>query len=250
MKELREIWARGGCALNGWLALPCAFSAELLSKQAWDSLTIDMQHGLVDYATMTTMLTATATRPGLPALARTPWLDEGFIMRTLDAGAAGIICPMINTPDDAKRFADCVRYPPIGRRSYGPARAMAHYGADYFSRANDEVVALAMVETAEAVANIDAILATVGIDGVYIGPSDLAVSLGYAPSFTPSDAAVLDAIATILAAAKKHGKVAGMHTNDAATAAMRREQGFDLVTAGTDTRLLADASANLLRQLK
>ena len=246
MRQLRDLWQSGQAARNGWLSLPGAFSAELMAAQPWDALTVDMQHGLIDYAALTTMLPAAGD---MPILVRVPWLAEGDIMKTLDAGAAGIICPMINTRADAERFAACVRYPPAGRRSFGPIRAQVRWGTDYYRRANDEIVALAMIETREAVANADAILTTPGIDGVYIGPADLSCSYGVTPSFAPEDPEVLQAIDAIFAAAQRHHAVAGIHTNDANTAATRIRQGFSLVTVATDARLISAGAAAALTQL-
>ncbi len=246
MQQLRELWRNGGVARNGWLSLPCAFSTELMAAQPWETMTIDLQHGLIDYAAMTAMLPAAGDKP---VLARVPWLAEADIMKALDAGVAGVICPMVNTRADAERFAACMRYPPAGKRSFGPIRAQVRWGADYYRRANDEVLALAMIETREAVANVDAILSTPGIDGLYIGPADLSCSYGALPSFAPSDPEVLQAIDTIFTAAKQHGVVAGIHTNDVDTAAARIQQGFQLVTVATDARLIATGAAAVLTQL-
>lgn len=239
MKEnsLRKIWDSGRCAVNGWLSLPSPLAAEAMAKQGWDSLTIDMQHGFVDYAAITTMLPAAAAA-GIDALVRVPWLDEADIMKALDAGAAGVICPMINSRAAAERFAAAVRYPPQGARSFGPLRAALHYGDDYPRRANQSVIALAMIETAEAVENVADILSVAGIDGVYIGPADLACSLGCEVSFTPTTGAVAAAIEVIYAAAAKAGRRAGIHTGSPAFAATMRDKGFDLVTIQSDLRFM------------
>ena len=247
MRDLRQLIQNGGCALNGWLSLPCAFSAELMAQQQWDSLTIDLQHGLADHATMTAILTAVAAKP---VLVRVPWLTESDIMRALDAGAAGILCPMINTRADADRLAASVRYPPVGHRSYGPIRALIRHGDDYYRRANDEIIALAMIETREGLAAVDDIVATPGLDGVYIGPADLSCALGHPPTFQPTAAEVLSAIDHILAAAKKHGRIAGIHANDPATAKKWRDKGFNFITAATDARLIATAGAAILSAIK
>lgn len=248
MRRLRGVWAQGECAFNGWMSLPCAFSAELMARAGWDCLTVDMQHGLADYAAMTAMLTAAGETP---VLVRVPWLEESAVMRALDAGAAGVICPMINSPAEAVRFVECVRYPPAGRRSFGPVRAQLCFGDDYYARANDEVVALAMVETREGVACVDDILAVPGLDGVYVGPADLACSLGYAPSFAPRDREVVAAIdAVAVAARRREGAVAGLHANDAETARAARRRGFNFVTAATDARVLRAGMAAVVDQLK
>jgi len=151
---LRRIWAEGRAAVNGWLAIPSSFSAETMAHQGWDSLTVDMQHGVVDYQTAVTMLAAISTTDVTP-LVRVPWLDPGIIMKMLDAGAYGVICPMVNTVADAETLVGACRYPPAGRRSFGPIRALLYAGADYPKHANETVIAFAMIETQEALDNLD-----------------------------------------------------------------------------------------------
>lgn len=241
---LDAVWQKGGCALNGWLAMPSAFAAEVMAAQGWDSLTVDMQHGLADYRAMVAMLAAVNTTK-TAALARVPWLDEAMIMRTLDAGADGIICPMINNRNDALRLAAATRYPPLGKRSFGPIRARIVFGGDYADFAN-ELPVLAMLETAEAVENADAILSVPGISGVYAGPSDLAYSLGCEISapFAPPVSAALD---EILAAARRNNSRAGVHTLSPEEGNAMREKGFDLVTIQSDVRLLTAAARAVVR---
>ena len=139
--RLRDNRAKQCGSINGWLAIPHAFSAETMAHQGWDSLTLDMQHGLIDYAAAVNMLTAIASTD-TAALVRVPWLDPGIIMRMLDAGAGGIICPMVNSAADAERFVSAMRYPPLGQRSFGPIRALLHYGADYAEHANRDTLAV------------------------------------------------------------------------------------------------------------
>ena len=125
--------------VNGWLAIPNSFSAEVMAHQGWDSLTVDMQHGISDYQNAVTMFQAICTTSTAP-LTRVPWLEEGIVMRMLDAGAYGVICPMINKASDAERFVQACYYPPFGQRSFGPIRALFSLGADYPSHANDEIL--------------------------------------------------------------------------------------------------------------
>ena len=187
---------------------------------------------------------------GVPTLCRVPWNEPGIIMKVLDAGFTGVICPMINTHADAERFAAACRYAPKGSRSFGPTRALNVYGADYAKAANDFVITFAMIETGEALANLDAILSVDEIDGVYIGPSDLALSLGYAPSLLPQDAAVLDAIATIRERAKVTGRIAGIHCGSPAMVRSMLDAGFDLATLLTDARLFTTAVAGQLAEAR
>ena len=175
--RLRTLWQADQAVVNGWLAIGNSFSAETMAHQGWDSLTIDMQHGVIDYAAMVTMLQAISTTDAVPVV-RVPWLEPGIIMKSLDAGAYGIICPMVNTREDAQRLVSYTHYAPQGARSFGPVRALLYGGADYAAKANETVVAFAMIETAQALDNLDAILSVEGLDAIYIGPSDLSLALG------------------------------------------------------------------------
>lgn len=239
MRENRliDIWNSGKTAVNGWLTVPTSWSAEILAHAGFDSLTIDLQHGLIDYQTALGMLQAVSTTEAVP-IARVPWNDPGIIMRLLDAGAYGIICPMINRGTDAEAFAGACRYPPEGYRSYGPIRASIYAGEDYVSRANRTILAFAMIETAEALRNLDDIAGTKGLNGLYVGPYDLSMSLGLPKlaDFTNRD--LLRALDDVLSSAKKHGLVAGIHCHAPESVAMLSERGFRLITPANDTALL------------
>ena len=208
--RIRTIWKAGGAVVNGWLAIPNAFSAETMAHQGWDSLTIDLQHGVVDYQAAVNMLTAISTTNTVPVV-RVPWLEPGILMKTLDAGAYAVICPMVNTRADAELLVAATHYQPRGTRSFGPVRALLYGGADYPKHANDTIVVFAMIETKQALDNLDEILSVKGLDAVYIGPSDLSLALGCTPTFDDVDKPVVEAIDHILARAKAHGLVAGIH---------------------------------------
>ena len=235
---LRTAWAEGRHTANGWLSIPSAFAAEVMAHQPWDSLTIDLQHGLVDYQTAVGMLQAISTTDVVP-MVRVPWLDPGIIMKTLDAGSYGVICPMIDDRHQAAAFVRACRYPPRGNRSMGPIRATLYAGEDYARHANDTVLAFAMIETAGALEDLDAILATDGLDGVYVGPSDLSAALGCPAVLDPTEPAVVAAIERIVTAAKRAGRFAGIHTGAPAYARRMHELGFDFVSLASDARLLA-----------
>lgn len=240
---LKALWADNKQALNGWLSIPSGFSAEIMSKQDYDCLTIDMQHGLIDYSDMAQMLQAMAAAPVTP-LVRVPWLDPAAIMKSLDAGALGIICPMISTGEQAAEFVSYMRYPPRGSRSFGPIRARFAHGLDYGDHANDEVLCFAMIETAEAMDNLDEIVATPGLDGVYIGPSDLTFGLsnGALPiGLDREEPEMIDAIERIRVAADKAGIKACLHTMSTDYAVRGFKWGFDLVTMASDSVHLAQA---------
>jgi 4-hydroxy-2-oxoheptanedioate aldolase len=235
--RLKELWAAGKPVLNGWCNMPGAFIAELMAHMGWDAVTIDTQHGLIGYAEMLGMLQAISTTPATP-LVRVSWNQPGEIMRALDAGAYGVICPMINDADEAARFVQACRYPPAGYRSFGPARAAIYGGADYASEANGEMLAFAMIETAQGLANAEAICATPGLDGIYIGPSDLSLGIGGPPGQDQHAPALFAAFDRIQAACKSSGLRVGVHTNSTAYSREMIERGFDLVTVGADMRYL------------
>lgn len=247
--KLREIWKSGNAAVNGWLAIANSFSAETMAHQGWDSLTIDLQHGVVDYPAMVTMLQAISTTPTVPVV-RVPWLEPGILMKALDAGAYGVICPMVNTRDDAARLVAYTHYAPRGTRSFGPVRALLYGGADYPQHADDTIVAFAMIETAQALDNLDAILSVEGLDAIYIGPSDLSLALGAKPAFDDVEPKVAQAIDHILARAKAHGVVAGIHNGTPESALARIAKGFQFVTIGSDARLLAAGSQQILAKMR
>jgi len=235
---LKSIWARGEAVINGWLAIPSAFSAEVMAHQGFDSLTVDMQHGVVDYQTAVTMLQAISTTPTIP-LARVPWLDPGSIMKILDAGVYGVICPMINTREQAETLVRACRYPPVGYRSYGPVRASIYFGPDYGDRANQDILVIPMIETQEAMKNLDDILSVPGVDAVYVGPADMSLALGCRPRLDQTDPPVVEAQQKVVAACKRHGVVAGIHNNTTAYALKMIADGFQFVTIASDSRFLA-----------
>jgi 4-hydroxy-2-oxoheptanedioate aldolase len=246
---LRTLWQRGGAAVNGWLAIPNGFSAETMAHQGWDSLTIDLQHGVVDYQAMVGMLQAISTTPTVPVV-RVPWLEPGILMKTLDAGAYGVICPMVNTREEAQKLVAWTSYAPKGTRSFGPIRALIYGGADYPRHANDTIVRFAMIETAQALDNLDAILSVEGLDAVYIGPSDLSLSLGCKPTFDDLDPKAAEAVDHILARAKAHNIVAGIHNGTPEAALGRIAKGFQFVTVSSDARLMAAGAQQVVAKMR
>ncbi len=244
-RELRRHLLAGGAVVTGWSMLPSPMVAELLAAQAFDALTIDLQHGLIDYAQALAMLQA-AGRFGMATLCRVPWNEPGIIGKVLDAGFGGVICPMVDTAEDAERLVRACRYAPLGSRSYGPTRARRLHGQEYGGTANDRITVLAMIETASGLANLDAILDVRGIDGVYVGPADLALSLGQAPTLDSTATEVLDAIAAIRTRARARGLVAGIHAGNGAATRARLDEGFNFVALGTDISVFERALAQQL----
>jgi 4-hydroxy-2-oxoheptanedioate aldolase len=247
--RIRSTWQKGGAVVNGWLAIPSGFSAETMAHQGWDSLTIDMQHGVIDYRDAVNMLTAISTTETVPVV-RVPWNEPGILMKMLDAGAYALICPMVNTREDAERLVAATHYPPRGHRSMGPIRAQLYGGADYQEHANDTVVVFAMIETRQALDNLDAILSVKGLDAVYIGPADLSLALGCTPTFDDVDPPVAEAIDTILAKAKEHGVAAGVHNATPESALRRIARGFQFVTISSDARLMAAGAQQVLARMR
>lgn len=247
--RLRQIWESGGAAVNGWLAVPSGFSAETMAHQGWDSLTVDIQHGAVDYQKAIEMFTAISTTDTVP-MARVPWLEPGILMKVLDAGAYAVICPMVNSGRDAENLVAWTHYPPKGTRSFGPIRGLLYGGPDYPQHANDTIVTFAMIETRSGLDNLEDILSVPGLDAVYIGPSDLSLALGCRPTFDDVEPPVAEAIELIVAKAREHGKVAGCHNGTPEYALKRIEMGFQFVTISSDARLLASGSQEVLAKIR
>jgi len=241
-KDIHAHFAAGRKAVNGWCALPSPITAEIMGRQGFDLMTVDLQHGLIDYQMALTMCQVLQGLPA-PVMVRVPWNEPGILMKCLDAGFQGVICPMVNTVDDAKRLVQATRYAPMGGRSFGPTRANLVHGAGYVKTANTSVLVFAMIETREALANLDDILKVDGIDGVYVGPSDLGLSMGYEPTLDPTAADVLEAISTIAARTKAAGKIAGIHTGSAEMVRRVFAQGFDFASLLTDARMFTTAVA-------
>jgi 4-hydroxy-2-oxoheptanedioate aldolase len=247
--RLRSLWKSDQAAINGWLSIPNSFAAETMAHQGWDTLTVDMQHGIVDYQAMVTMLQAVSTTHTVP-IVRVPWLEPGILMKTLDAGAYGVICPMVNTREDAQKLVAYTHYAPRGTRSFGPTRALLYAGADYAQHANDTIVTFAMIETAQALENLDDILSVEGLDAIYIGPSDLSLALGCRPTFDDLDEKAAQAIDHILERAKAHGVVAGIHNGGPDAARARIAAGFRFVTVGSDARLMASGAQEVVARMR
>lgn len=243
--KLKKIWAAGNSALNGWCSIGNPFTAEIMAAQGYDSVTIDIQHGALDYSSVLPMFQAMGGS-GVVPMARVPWLDPGYIMKALDAGALGIICPMVNSRAEAAEFVSYMRYPPHGQRSFGPTRATIAYGG-YGTSANDEVLALAMIETAEGMANLEDIAATPGLDGIYVGPADLTLGTQQGrlpPGFDREEPEMIELIRRIAEVCAKNGIKACLHCGTPDYAAKAIGWGYDLTTVSSDSRLLASAAAS------
>ena len=248
--KLKELFKAGKPIINSWLAIPSSFSAEVMANQGWDSLTIDMQHGLIDYPNAVSMLQAISTTETTP-MARVNWNEPGQIMKILDAGCYGIICPMVSNRKEAEKFIQACQYPPKGYRSFGPIRASIYGGSDYAKNADEEILKLAMIETKEALENLDEILDTPNLDGIYVGPADLSLAINEEPGFDrPENTKAYKEILRILEAAKKRNLFAGLHNGTAEYAQKMLDKGFNLVTVGSDSRYIAAGAKSDLEKLK
>jgi 4-hydroxy-2-oxoheptanedioate aldolase len=243
--RLKQIWREGRFVTMGWLSVSHGFPAEVMARQGFDALVVDMQHGLTDMNDVWPMLQAISQTDTVPVV-RVPWNDPATIMKVLDFGAYGVLVPLINTAEDAAKAVAACRYPPVGIRSSGPVRARFYGGADYQEKANDEIVIMGMIETKEGLANLDAICATPGLDCVYIGPADLSFALGLPPRGDNPEPVHIATCDRIRDAAHKHGKKAAMHCASAAFAAGSVKRGFDLVMLCSD---LASMVAGVRKQL-
>jgi 4-hydroxy-2-oxoheptanedioate aldolase len=247
--RIRELWEADQPVLNGWLAIPHSFSAEVMAHQGFDSVTMDLQHGMIDYSDAPPILAAISTTSSMP-MCRVPWNDPALLMKMLDAGCYGVICPMVNSVEEAQRLVEATRYPPIGQRSFGPIRASLYGGSDYGQKANETVVILAMVETRAALESVEQIVAVEGLDGVYVGPNDLALSLGLHAHFDSEEPLMLEALDRIIQAARSQGKQAGIHCGSVSYAKRMIEQGFRLVTVGSDARFISQGATQVLQDFR
>lgn len=233
MNPIRTRVAGGRPAVGAWVLSPSGLGAEILGAAGFDFLLLDAQHGGVTWDNMLGVLQG-AGASQTTALVRVGWNNPELIMRALDLGATGVVVPMVSTPEEAARAAAATRYPPAGNRSFGPVRRPAPP-----AQANETVLCLPMIETSEGLANLDAILATDGVDGVFVGPVDLALALGHiAIDYSAVHPAVLDALDEIIAACRRHGKLAGTVTMGSTGIAEMLDRGVDFLTVGSDSGYL------------
>jgi len=245
---LRSIWARGDAALGGWLTVPSSISAEIMACSGFDWVCVDMQHGLIDYSQAVQMLQGISSTSTVPVV-RVPRNEPGIIGKSLDAGAWGIIVPMVNSRKEAQAAVAACRYAPEGIRSYGPLRANYYAGFDYFLRANREVVCVVMIETQVALDKLEDIVSVAGIDAVYVGPADLSVTLGLPPAPDQPDKIFTDALERVVDACRRYGVVPGIAGN-AETASKRLGQGFQFVEIASDAGLLGRGAGDALSRVR
>lgn len=249
VNPLRLAWGEGRPSVVAWLQIPAPLSAEAVARCGYDGVVIDLQHAPIGAAEAAAM-TAAIELGGAVPLARTRANDPAEIMALLDVGACGIIAPMVNDAADARRLASALHYPPRGTRSYGPRRPLLRHGARYAEFASSTLVSFAMIETRAGLDNLDAILETEGLDGVFVGPSDLALALGARPGGDSADPAVVDAVSYVRESAHARGRRAGIHCATTPFARAKLAEGFDLVSTTPDLALLTAAARLALRDVR
>lgn len=238
---LREVWRAGRTAFGLWSVVPGSFGAEILAGTGVDYVCVDQQHGVIGYDAMVPMLQAIDAGGAAP-ITRVLSGDPYGIMKSLDAGARGVIVPLVNGADEAECAVAACRYPPRGVRSYGPTRVSGVVGSADPEVLDAEALCLVMVETREALENVDEIAATPGLDGIYVGPSDLALSLGLSPTLDVTEEAHVEAVRRIREACHRHGVAAGIQSASGGAARSHAEAGFDMVTVATDAAILRAAA--------
>ncbi|WBA10507.1 HpcH/HpaI aldolase family protein [Salinivibrio kushneri] len=244
--RLLERFSAKETMVNSWISIPSSYCAEVIAHTGVDSVTVDMQHGMIGFSDLVHIFQAVSTSDAMP-LVRVPSCESSTVMKVLDAGAYGIICPSVDTPEICRELVSACRYPPIGTRSFGPTRGLTYGGADYIHHADDEIMILAMIESQQSIDNLNEILDTPGLTGIYIGPNDLAYSLGDKPG---SDSErVEQAILHILQQAKCRGLFTGIFCSGLENAQKRKRQGFDLVTPGNDAGALRSAYQNFVANI-
>lgn len=246
--SLIALKAAGKMALNAWASVGSGYQAELLGHAGFDAVTVDLQHGPYGFDTAVHLLQAISSTPAMP-MARSAGSTLAEINKLLDAGAYGIICPLIESVDGAAAFARACRYPPRGDRSFGPARGLTYGGADYAAGADDQVLSLAMIETLPALDCIEQIARVQELSGVYVGPSDLGLAMGLGSSAWPQPA-LIDAIRHVLEVCRAHGKYTGIFSSSPAMDQAVREMGFDLVTPGNDAQQLRAGAQQRIQPLR
>lgn len=249
---LKSRLENGDTLYAAWSAFAAPQVSAALAGDGWDAVVIDMQHGSADYAQMVEAVGRVAAAGAAPFV-RVGINDQVLLGRAPDAGATGIICPMVNSGEDAAAFARACKYPPLGQRSFAGVRALEVHGMsgpEYLAAANDLVLSFAMVETARALETMDAIAATPGIDGIFVGPNDLSVSLSGGTAVDPTLPEVEQAMRRIAEACTANGAIAGAFANTAEIARTYRQMGFKLIAVASDAAYLANGSRAMLAAAK
>jgi 4-hydroxy-2-oxoheptanedioate aldolase len=245
--KVKELWRAGKPVTTGWCSTPDPLTAEVMARAGFDALILDMQHGMAIGPDRAAVWLQIVGQSSATPIVRIPWNEPTFAQWVLDAGAMGVIIPMVNSLDEAKKAIGACRYPPVGYRSNGPNRARFYHGADYFSRANDEIICLVMMETVEGVDAIEEIAQLPGCDGYYIGPTDLAISMGLQPMLDHKDEKHAVLVQKVIDVAKKNGQNAGIHITGPEEGIRRFKQGFNLNPICADVALIASGVSQAMQ---
>jgi 4-hydroxy-2-oxoheptanedioate aldolase len=246
---VRDRWAAGEVALNAWSTFGGASAASILAAAGFDAVTVDLQHGEHTLEGLGEVV-GEIERAGAVPFVRLGWNDPADVMRALDLGARGVICPMVDTAEDAAAFVRLCRYPPLGARSYGPVRSAFGTGREQTDAANAAILAFAQIETAAGWANIEGICATPGLDGVYVGPADLSLALGLEGFADLASRDLLEALDRVVVGASEHAVVPGIHAPSIERAVEMARRGFRFVGAAGDTELLRGGAAESIERTR
>ncbi len=240
--RVKALWSEGKATVGTWLVLGSPIVAEIAANMEFDWLVIDTEHGSIDIGATQSIIQAVSTTDTVP-MVRVPWNSPLPIKRALDAGAYGLVIPMVNSREEAVNAVQACRYPPIGARSYGGPRARLYGGVDYFEHANEEIALIVQIEHIDAVNRVDDILSVAGVDGFFIGPSDLAISMGLNPGLDNVDPKHVDAVRKVLASGKKHGVAGGIQVGSSEAVNERIAQGFKFIALSSDEGFMRSAAA-------
>lgn len=244
-----DTWRSGGQTIGGWLSSDSTLTAEVMGHLGFDWVCIDLQHGASESSDVVPMLQALSNTETVPFV-RVRWNEPSLIMRVLDAGAMGVIVPLVNNREEAERAVWAMRYPPVGGRSSGPFRAAMYGGENYAAEANDNIALVVMIETTEALENLDDILSVDGIDAAYIGPSDLAYGIGLTPTGDNHDPKHVETVHAIYDACKRNGVAPGVHTGSVEFTKRWLDHGFQMVMLGADSGFMRQAASSQLAEAR
>ncbi len=246
--RVKELWREGKAAIGTWLVLGSPITAEIIAHMGFDWVVIDTEHGSIDIGMTQSIIQAISATDTVP-IVRVPWNDPALIKRALDAGAYGLVIPMVNSREEAISAVRASRYPPVGVRSYGGPRARLYGGIDYFEHANEEIVVIVQIEHIEAVDHVDEIVSVEGVDAFFIGPADLAISMGLKPGLDQTDSKHIEAVSKVLAAGKKHHVLGGILVASPEAVNERISQGFQFIALGSDEGFLISAASAALNKV-
>jgi len=247
--QIQDLWAEELPARNAWQHLPGTYLSELLASSGADVVTLDLQHGMIDLASARNSILAIEARGAAP-FARVSGVDAAQIGSLLDAGLAGVICATVESRAQAEALVAAIYYPPIGKRSCGPNRALLSFGNDYVDSAKDRLVSFAMIETVTGLEAVDEIAATENLTGLFIGPGDLGISMGIGPGQDRSEPEFVEAVKRVKEAARRNGLRLGIHANTPEYAARMAQQGFDLVTVCSDAALVGAGAIDAVQRFR